>query len=131
MRTQLQVLGWLHFVTHVLYVAGGVAILFLGSALASATAAAAGGHEAMPVAALLAAGGWIIAGALLVIGVPGTAIGWGLAHEAAWARIPGIILSILCLPAFPVGTALGVYGLVVLFHPETEPYLQRCALESA
>jgi hypothetical protein len=130
MRTQLQVLGWLHFVTHVLYVVGGVAILFLGSAIAAAVAAA-GGHELMPLAAFLAAGGSVFAAILICIGLPGTVIGWALAHQAPWARIPGIILSILCLPAVPVGTAIGVYGLVVLFHPDVEAHLDRRALESA
>jgi len=130
MRTQLQILGWLHFVTHVLYVVGGVTVLFLGSTIAAAIAAA-GGHDTMPLAAILAASGWVIAAILLGIGLPGTVIGWGLAQQAAWARIPGIILSILCLPAVPLGTALGVYGLVVLLNPEAEPYLERRAIEYA
>ena len=129
MRTHLQVLGWLHFVTHILYVVGGVTILFLGSAIAAGIAAA-GGHAAMPLAAILAASGWVIAAILVGIGLPGTVIGWGLAQQAPWARIPGIVLSILCLPAVPIGTALGVYGLIVLLHSQAEPHLVRRAIES-
>jgi len=127
MRTQLQVLGWLHIVTHVLYVIAGGAVLFLGSAIAAGVAATAG-HALMPLAALLAGFGWIVGGILLCVGLPGTVIGWGLAQQAGWARIPGIILSILNLPAVPFGTALGVYGLVVLCQPEAEAVLERNAI---
>ena len=123
MRTQLQVLGWLYIATHVLYVIGGGAVLFLGSTLAAGVAAT-GGHAFMPWAAALAGFGWIVGGALLCIGLPGTVIGWGLAQQASWARIPGLILSIFNLPAVPFGTALGVYGLVVLCRPEAEAVLE-------
>ena len=127
MRTQLQVLGWLHFALNVLYVVGGVALLFVGSAAAAAVAASAG-REAMPFAAMLAASGWIFAAILLAVGLPGTIIGWGLAQQANWARIPGIVLSILCLPAVPFGTAIGIYGLYVLFHPEAQACLEHRAI---
>ena len=128
MRTQIQVLGWLHFATHVLYVVGGIGVLFLGSVIAAGIGAS-GGQAFLPLAALLAASGWIVAAVLFAIGLPGTIIGWGLAQQAEWARIPGIVLSILCLPVAPLGTILGVYGLVVLFHPETQAHLERRAIE--
>ena len=127
MRTHLQVLGWLHVVTHILYVVGGAAVLMLGSAAAAAIAAI-GGHASMPLAALLAAGGWIVGLVLVCVGLPGTVIGWGLARQAAWARIPGIILSILSLPVAPLGTAVGVYGLAVLLHPAAEAQMECLAL---
>ncbi len=120
MRTQMQVLGWLHIVTHALYVLAGLGVLMAGSAIA-ATIGAVGGHALMPLAAIVAGSGWIVAGVLLCLGLPGTIIGWGIAQQARWARIPGIILAILNLPVFPWGTALGVYGLAVLFHPEAHP----------
>jgi hypothetical protein len=127
MRTHLQVLGWLHIATHALYVIAGAAVLMLGSTFAAGVAAT-GGHAFMPLAALLAASGWIVGGILTCIGLPGTVIGWGLAQQASWARIPGIILSILNLPAVPIGTALGIYGLVVLCQPEAEAVLDRRAI---
>ena len=130
MRTYLQVLGWLHVALHVLYVIGGLAVLMLGSA-GAAMIAAAGGHSLMPLAAMIAGGGWIVALVLLVVGLPGTVIGWGLAHQSGWARIPGIILSILSLPAPPIGTIVGIYGLVVLFNPASEACLDRRVIGSA
>lgn len=37
--------------------------------------------------------------------------GWKLHNEREGARILGIVSSLLVLPAFPVGTILGIYGL--------------------
>ena len=38
----------------------------------------------------------------------------------AWARILAIILGIINLPFFPIGTALGIYTLVIMFNEETK-----------
>ncbi|MFC1609939.1 hypothetical protein ACFL6C_03190 [Myxococcota bacterium] len=45
--------------------------------------------------------------------------GIGLLRMRTWGRILGIIVAIFSLPGFPLGTALGVYGLVILFNQET------------
>jgi hypothetical protein len=39
---------------------------------------------------------------------------------ASWARIAGIVLAIIHLINIPVGTALGIYALWVLFNKDTE-----------
>jgi len=44
----------------------------------------------------------------------------GLLRLRPWARIAGIVVSILSLVAFPLGTVLGIYGLWVLFSKDTE-----------
>ena len=41
-------------------------------------------------------------------------VAWGLHERASWARIVAIVLSFLSLFAFPFGTALGIWTLVVL-----------------
>lgn len=46
--------------------------------------------------------------------VPGVAAGVGLLRGQAWARLVMIVLLCLMLPALPVGTAFGAYGLWVL-----------------
>jgi hypothetical protein len=45
---------------------------------------------------------------------------WGLFKLKPWARIVGIIMAAICLMNFPVGTAFGIYALVILFKKETE-----------
>lgn len=46
--------------------------------------------------------------------------GYGLLKYKSWARILAIILAILNLILFPIGTALGIYTLVIMFNEETK-----------
>ena len=46
--------------------------------------------------------------------------GYGLLKYKGWARILAIILAILNLILFPIGTALGIYTLIIMFNGETE-----------
>ena len=46
--------------------------------------------------------------------------GYGLLRYKSWARILAIILAILNLILFPIGTALGIYTLVIMFNDEAE-----------
>ena len=51
---------------------------------------------------------------VLVLGVLGVATGWGLWQREPWARIVALILGVLSLLHFPLGTALGIYTLWLL-----------------
>jgi hypothetical protein len=51
---------------------------------------------------------------VLVLGVVGVAAGWGLWQREPWARIVALILGVITLIHFPLGTALGIYTLWVL-----------------
>ena len=127
MRTHIQVLGWLHIALNVLYIITGTAIFMICSAAGAATAAT-GGHNATGVAALLGGIGVFVGGFIALVGLPGALIGWGLLKDAPWARIGGIIASIfnvLNFGAFPISTAIGIYGLWVLFNPETTAIFER------
>ncbi|NKB88532.1 MAG: hypothetical protein GKS06_09955 [Acidobacteria bacterium] len=44
----------------------------------------------------------------LVVGVVCALVGWGLWNVAAWARPLALVLAVLHLPFFPVGTAIGI-----------------------
>jgi hypothetical protein len=50
---------------------------------------------------------------------------WGLFKLKPWARILGIIMSAVCLTNFPIGTAFGIYALIILFKKETEALFAR------
>ena len=63
--------------------------------------------------------GLFVACFLLALSLPGIIGGWGLLQRKSWARILIIVLSILNLLNFPLGTAVGVYSLWVLFNQET------------
>jgi hypothetical protein len=57
---------------------------------------------------------------LLATSLPGVFVGVGLLRRRPWARIAGIVLSIIELMMIPFGTLIGVYGLFVLFSQDTE-----------
>jgi len=57
---------------------------------------------------------------ILVLAVPSIFVGVGLWQLRPWARVGGIVLSILDLLWVPLGTIVGVYGLWVLFSKQTE-----------
>jgi hypothetical protein len=61
----------------------------------------------------------------LLFSVPGFLAGWGLLKIKPWARILTIVLSAINLVNFPVGTAVGAYGLWVLLNQETEALFRR------
>ena len=57
---------------------------------------------------------------LLLMALPSVITGIGLLRLRPWARIEGIVLSIIGLMMIPFGTIVGVYGLWVLFSKDTE-----------
>lgn len=77
---------------------------------------AAGDPEAIPILGLVGTVGFIF---MLGFGLPGILGGIGLLNRKEWARILVIAASCIGLFAFPVGTALSVYSLWVLFNNET------------
>jgi len=62
----------------------------------------------------------VVGGFLLVAGVLGALAGWGLMERRPWARMLAIVLGVLALFRFPIGTALGVYTLWVLAPAASE-----------
>jgi|GEM_PF-754335 len=64
-------------------------------------------------------GVWIgLGGVMIVIGVLYFLVGWGLWNLKPWARTVSIVLAIISLIGFPIGTILGIIILWYLFKPE-------------
>jgi hypothetical protein len=61
------------------------------------------------------------AASVLVVGILQLAAGIGFALANRWPRIVLWPLSVLYLPAFPIGTALGAYTLWVLYQTRGKP----------
>ena len=57
---------------------------------------------------------------IMVLSLPGIVGGIGLLKYQGWARILVLILSFLDLLNFPIGTAVGIYAIWVLFDKRTE-----------
>lgn len=51
----------------------------------------------------------------------------GVVNKKNWAKVVGIVLGILYLPGFPVGTILGVLILVGLLSSESQGWFQPTA----
>ncbi len=118
----VKVLGGIFAVTHALGVVGAAVWLVLAGLIATAGSTAGGAHGDPS----LAGAGLIIGGIIgifplifLLSALAGLLSGIGLLQIKPWSRRLCIILSILELIVFPVGTALGVYGLIVMFNEET------------
>ena len=65
-------------------------------------------------AAIGGSGGWqfvVTAVVVVAVGVLQGWVGYGLRHYRAWARIPAVILLVLGLLGFPIGTLISAYGL--------------------
>lgn len=114
MRKHIEILAYLYIVFGVLTVLGGLAmaLLITGSGVIS------GDDTAIWVTSLIGGFGFFFVSALGAVSILG---GWGLLKRQNWARILVIVISILNLPGFPIGTALGIYGLWVLISDKSKP----------
>lgn len=72
-------------------------------------------HEASFVLQIIANA---IATFFVILSIPGIVGGIGLFKRKEWARILVLILSVLDLFNFPIGTAVGVYSIWALVQPE-------------
>jgi hypothetical protein len=123
MEQHIKVLSVLFIILGILGIVVAVAFLLLGAGTAATILAQDNSNEARVGAAW--AGGCItfVAALFGIMAIPSIIAGWGLSQHKAWARILTIILAILSLPQFPVGTAIGIYALVILFNEESKRIL--------
>ncbi|HUP49677.1 MAG TPA: hypothetical protein VNA04_12900 [Thermoanaerobaculia bacterium] len=66
--------------------------------------------------------GLVIAAFIAVLSLPSIIAGVGLKNRREWARILTLILSVISLFNFPLGTALGAYALWVLLDDQSRAY---------
>ena len=109
MNTHVKVVGWL-------WIANGV--LSICMAITGLTVINWPGNVSSFQDSLIASAGALC---FFIPGIIAYAVaGYGLLNYKSWARILAIILSILELCLFPIGTALGIYTLIIMFNKETE-----------
>ena len=125
MREHIRILGILNMVMGCLTAFAGVVILIvMGGAAKLLGVAGVSDQDAATAAPILAIVGLCVAIFLLVLAAPAIIGGWGLLNFRPWSRALMIVLSILHLIHVPLGTALGVYGLWVLFSDEGRRLLE-------
>ena len=111
MSTHVKIIGWLHIIYGLLglllafgMVAGGM----LGGAFS-------GSVRGMIGFGLIGTVGGVFVAAFAI---PGLIAGYGLLKYYDWARIIMIVIAVLELIRFPVGTAIGVYTLWALLSAD-------------
>lgn len=120
MLTHVKVLAVLYLVMSGIGLLFAVLIFFALGAAASIVGMSASPDDAAVAMPILGLTGTALSMMLLVLSLPGLVTGWGLLKLRPWARIVGIVLAVISLINFPIGTAIGVYGLWVLLTKETE-----------
>ena len=119
METHVKVLGILNVVSGLFGLCGALVLMavFGGTAGVIAVDGDPDAAIALPIIGLT---GFALVMFAVIMSLPALIIGYGLYRFRPWARIAGIVLSIVSLIVFPFGTLLGVYGLWVLFSKEGE-----------
>jgi hypothetical protein len=113
MDTHVKTLGWLWIIFGVLGILGALCmgVIIAGSGFISED------ETAILVTSIVAA----VCGGLFFLGNALNIIaGAGLLKYKSWGRILAIILGIINLLGFPVGTAIGIYTFWAMFNVETK-----------
>ena len=118
MKTHVQIVAWLYI---------GLGIVGLIVALIVAGAIVGGGlisgdQTAIRVTTIVSI---FVGGLVVLISIPGVVAGIGLLSFKPWARVLSIILALLNLPGFPVGTLVGIYSLWALLDSESSLLFEK------
>jgi predicted membrane-bound dolichyl-phosphate-mannose-protein mannosyltransferase len=124
MREHIKILGILNIVMGAFTALGGLAALVIMGGMAGVITASATDSDRAVAAPLIAGIGMAVGVFLLLLSLPSIIGGWGLIKFRPWSRVLMIVLSVLHLLNLPLGTALGVYGLWVLFSEEGRRILE-------
>jgi hypothetical protein len=114
-QQHITILGWLYLVGHAIFLVIGAFVFLLLTGIGVAT----GEAEAMTVLGVV---GTSVGLLLAALAVPGLLAGYGLLSRKPWARILAVVVGILGLVNFPIGTAIGLYTFWVLTQPAATEY---------
>ncbi|HEV7645393.1 MAG TPA: hypothetical protein VGO50_15730 [Pyrinomonadaceae bacterium] len=112
-----KILGILFLVYSVLQVVGLAVAIIVMIAMMGVAAAQTRGRDAIPAVVIFG----MVIGILVIAGLfvlPIIIAGWKILKEKAGGRTWGIVAAILALLNFPLGTAVGIYGLWFLLGEE-------------
>lgn len=115
LHLHITVLGWLYVVGHAIFLLIGLFIFMLLTGIGVVS----GDSTAMMVLSVI---GTAVGLVLVILAIPGLVAGYGLLTRKSWGRILAIVVGILSLINFPLGTAVGIYTLWVLFQEEATDF---------
>jgi hypothetical protein len=120
MTTHVKVLGGLYLALSAINVFFALFLSLVFGTASGIVGATADSHDAAIAIPIIGLAGSALVVFLLLTALPGLIAGVGLLRFRPWARILGIIVALIILIHVPFGTAIGIYGLWVLFNKETE-----------
>lgn len=115
LKLHVSILGWILIATHVV----GLVIAALLFLLLTGIGAATGDGVALSV---LSVTGTALGLFIALLSLPGVIAGYGLLTRKSWGRLLALVVAVLGLLNFPIGTAVGVYALWVLLQQEASYY---------
>jgi hypothetical protein len=122
--THIRVLGVLYLALGILgLMCAGLMIVGFGGAAGIISASADPEEAALAIPILSLVSTFAVA-FIVAFSLPALIVGVGLLYFKPWARIGGIVVSVISLLGFPWLTVLGIYGLWVLFNKNTERLFQ-------
>lgn len=121
MAMHINILGWLLVGSGILTAMGGLVVLFASQLIRRLPLPIADGVPAgiPPFAAWITS---VIGVSILAVAAATAAAGVGLLEYRSWARMFAIIIAVLLLFHFPIGTGVAIYAFWVLFSQEGQQY---------
>lgn len=118
MRRHLNIVSYLFMIMSI--VPAVTMFLFYLLIFGGMTALSVSNNDTAPLLIISGGLGLILIIILAIATVPGFLAGYGLLKNKEWGRVLGIVMAVIYLLAFPLGTAFGIYALWVLLNEETE-----------
>lgn len=111
----ISVLGWLYILGNTIYLfIGGLGLVFLAG-----IGAATNDPQAFQILSIVGGVGAIF---FTLLAIPGLIAGVGLLKRQSWARTLALVMAILGLVNFPIGTAVGIYALWMLLQTDVSDH---------
>jgi hypothetical protein len=120
MTTHVKVLGVLYIALSAFGIIASVFLMLAVGVAGGIVNTAADPNDAAIALPIIGLAGTALVTFLLLVSLPGLVAGIGLLQFRSWARVLGIVLSVINLIHIPLGTVIGIYGLWVLLNRETE-----------
>ena len=112
----LQILGWLKIISAFLIFLTFLVVTFIIGVSIQ--------EDAFLPGAIVGSVGILISTFMVIAGIVFLLVADGIDKKKSWAKIFGIILGIMILPAIPVGTVLGIFILIGLFSNEATDWFE-------
>lgn len=115
MDVHVPVIGWLFILWHALSLLVGIFVFLILGVVGFSVR----DQVATPILFTVAT---LIAVLFSALGLPGIIAGVGLLGHKHWGRILAIVIAILNLLSFPVGTLVSIYALMILLQDSANEY---------